>query len=96
MSGWFVSLIKYIDKAKSLSPSREYTVSFVLKTSEGYGRDNGIDRDVVTVDNQGIPWCRIQPSRGNAGSTPATSTIQYKYDNSRIIYIQTIKLNNNE
>jgi hypothetical protein len=30
----------------------------------------------------------------NAGSTPATSTIQTKYDNSRIIYIQTIKYNN--
>ena len=30
---------------------------------------------MVTVDNQGIPWCRIQPSHGNAGSIPATSTM---------------------
>jgi len=41
---------------------------------------------VVTVDNQGIPWCRIQPSRGNAGSNPAASTkvtnkILTTYDN---------------
>ena len=34
----------------------------------------GIDRDVVTVDTKALVWCRIQPSRGNAGSNPAAST----------------------